>query len=283
MKALLKISVFSLAVICGFAGYTTYGLPLIVPEAPPVEEKLGGDLTMEQFIAVGDKIYNGKGTCPLCHNPVGGRAPLLEGVAGISMERIADERYAGKATDIEGYIRESLIDTSAFVVEGFGKKGTNDTVSPMPDVSKGAIGLSEVELNAVIAYLQDIGGVEVTVPLPTGDEGGVGGEEEAGGEIKLAETAAEAFGKFGCTACHMAPGIEDGGDIGPDLGALAELAGSRKEGMDARAYVIESIMDPNAFVVQDYDADMMPVPEDYDVQMTLAEMNLIVDAMLGKE
>ncbi|MDH5638978.1 MAG: cytochrome C [Nitrospinota bacterium] len=277
MKALLKIVVFSLAVICGFAGYTTFGLPLIVPEAPPQEEKLGGDITMDQFIAVGEKIYNGKGTCPLCHNPVGGRAPLLEPVASVSMERIKDPRYNGKATTIEEYIYESMVEPSAMVVVGFGKKGTNDTVSPMPDVSRGAIGLSEVEINAVIAYLQNIAGVDVTVPLPTGDSAPA--EEEEPAEVKLAESPKEAFAKFDCVSCHMGPEIEEGGDIGPDLTVLATVAGKRKKGMSAKQFITESILDPNAFVGPEMEGDMMP--DDYAEQMTVAELNMIVDALAG--
>ncbi|MDH5508772.1 MAG: cytochrome C [Nitrospinota bacterium] len=279
MKALLKIVVFSLAVICGFAGYTTFGLPLIVPEAPPVEEKLGGDITMDQFIAVGEKIYNGKGTCTLCHNPVGGRAPLLEPVASVSMERIKDPRYKGKATNIEEYIRESMIDVSAMVVEGFGKKGSNDTISPMPDVSKGAIGLSEVEINAVIAFLQNTAGVEVTVPLPTGDEGAPA--DDAPEEIRVAENAAEAFAKFDCLSCHIVPGVEEGGDIGPDLTKMSSTAGKRVKGLSAEKYIVESILKPNDFIVEEFDADMMP--DDYAGKMTVAEMNMIVDALAGKK
>lgn len=280
MKALLKIVVFSLAVICGFAGYTTFGLPLIVPEAPPVEEKLGGDITMDQFIAVGEKIYNGKGTCTLCHNPVGGRAPMLESVASLAIERMSDPRYAGKAKTIEEYLLESMVDPSAMVVEGFGKKGTNDTVSPMPDVSKGAIGLSAVEMNAVIGYLQNIAGVEVTVSLPTGDEGAPA-EDAAPAEIKVAESPEEAFAKFDCLSCHIVPGMEEGGDIGPDLTDMASVAGGRKKGMSSTQYIIESILKPNDFVVEEYDADMMP--DDYAGRMTVAEMNMIVDALAGKK
>jgi len=53
-------------------------------------------------------------------------------------------------------------------VPGFGLAGTNDTVSPMPAVQASAIGLSEIEIKAVVAYLQHLSGVEVTVK-PEGD------------------------------------------------------------------------------------------------------------------
>ena len=48
-------------------------------------------------------------------------------------------------------------DPSAFVVAGFGKKGTNDSESPMPNIAAGSVGLSEAELKAVVAYLQQSG------------------------------------------------------------------------------------------------------------------------------
>lgn len=276
MRELATIVLFSLVVICGFAGYTTYGLPLIIPEAPPVEEKMSGDMTMDQYLAIGKKIFEGKGTCTLCHNPVGGRAPMLATTAQTAMDMINDERYKGEAKSAEEYIRESLIKPSAFVVPGFGKKGTNDTVSPMPNVSKGAIGLNESEINAVVGYLQTMAGVEVTISLPSADVEMAPEEEE--GEIQVAESPAEALEKFECSTCHMHPLIEEGGDMGPDLGVMAKVAGQRKKGMTARDYIIESINDPNAFIVEEFDADMMP--DDYPARMTVAEFNMIVDVML---
>lgn len=275
---LLKILTTSLVVILGFVGYATYGIPLVIPELPPVEEKLTGALTMDQFLALGKKVFNGKGTCTLCHSPVGGRAPLLDTVGSVANERLKDPRYKGKAKTGEEYIRESMIDTSAFVVAGFGKPGTGDTVSPMPDVSKGAIALNEVELNAVIAYLQSNAGVEVTVALPTGAAPAADKAEPA--KIEPAKTFPEAFTKFECVTCHAAPGVE-GGDMGPPLTALKAEAAKRKKGMTAEQYIFESVTSPNAFVVKGFEPDMMP--GDYASRMTVAELNLIVNGVLGKD
>ncbi len=279
MKELVKIVIFSLILMSGFVGFTRFGIPLILPEPPPVEEKLSGDITMEQYIALGNRIFDKKGTCPLCHNPVGGRAPLLDAIGSVASDRLKDERYKGSATNVEEYLRESMLEPTAFVVKGFGKKGTNDTVSPMPIINKGAIKLSEVEINAVIAFLQSNSGVDVTVALPTGDAGATDEEEPA--EIKVAENAAEAFVKFECATCHSHPLIEEGGDIGPDLASLKNAAAKRKKGMSAERYVAESITNPNAFIVADFDEDMMPA--DYPERMTISELTMIVDAVLGKE
>lgn len=281
MRILLNIVVFSLVVVCGFAGYTSFGLPLIIPAPPPQEAKLSGDITMDQYIALGKTIYEGKGTCTLCHNALL-RAPLLEPVAQVTPERLADSRYEGKATTIEEYIHESMVDPSAYVVAGFGKKGTNDTVSPMPDVSKGAIGLNDVEMGAVIAYLQDVGGVEVTVALPTGDAAAASeGEGEEAAAPAPAADAKEAFAKYGCSACHMHPLIEEGGDLGPDLGAIGATAGQRVPGMSAEQFIAESIIDPNKVIADGFDGDMMP--DDLGGQMLVSELNMMVDAILGKE
>lgn len=274
---LLKIIGISLAAIVGFVGYATFGIPLVVPAPPPEEAKISGEMTMDQFIALGDKIFHGKGTCTLCHNPVGGRAPLLDQVGPHAKERLEDERYEGKATNVEEYIYESMTDPSAYVVAGFGKPGTNDTVSPMPDVSGGAIGLSEAEMRAVIAYLQSSSGVEVTAKIPTG--AAPVEEEEAAAAPKPAASAEEAFNKFGCVTCHKVPGVEEAGDLGPDLTALADSAAGRVEGMSAREFVVDSIINPNAVIAEGFDADMMPA--DFAEQMMVAELNMIVDALLG--
>ena len=278
MGNLIKVVAFMVVVMLGFYGFTKVGIPLIIPAAPPVEEKMSGDMTMDQFVALGERIFKGKGTCTLCHNSLG-RAPMLEPSAGLAMERMADPKYGekGKESTIEGYLRESMIDTSAYVVKGFGKKGTNDSVSPMPDVSKGAISLSMAEIDAVIAFLQSTAGVDITVSLPTG-EVEVAEEETA---PPPAETAKAALSKFGCDACHMGPEIEEGGDMGPDLSALAATAGKRVKGQSAEQFVINSIIDPNAVIAEGFDEDMMP--DDFAESMMVSELNMMVNAILGKK
>ncbi|MDP6346305.1 MAG: cytochrome C, partial [Alphaproteobacteria bacterium] len=117
MKNFLIVVAFSLLTISLFAVYANYGIPEIVPAPPPKEEKLDlGAMTMESFVALGERIVNGKGTCTLCHNAVGGRAPLLEQVVELTKQRLADEKYEGEAEDLEGYLMESMVEPSAYVV-----------------------------------------------------------------------------------------------------------------------------------------------------------------------
>jgi len=268
MKVFFKVLGFNVFVILAFALYSNFGIPQVKPAPPPVAEKLDlGAMTMDSFIALGDRIFNGKGTCTLCHNAVGGRAPMLDSVAAIAGERMADPRYKGEATDSGEYLYESLVKPSAFVVEGFGKAGTNDEESPMPDVSTGSVGLSDAELKAVVAYLQDKAGVDVTVEIPTDT-----GEAEEGGEPEarvIAKTPEEAIENYGCGMCHIIAGQE--GDMGPNLSRIGALKD--------KDYLRRSMLDPNADIAEGFEADMMP--PDFGEQMTATELEMLVDYMSG--
>lgn len=63
----------------------------------------------------------------------------------------------------------------------------------------------------------------------------------------------EAFfrGPGGCVACHTIQGLSTA-TIGPELTHIATVAGTRKTGMTAEAYIRESIQSPTAFVVEGY-------------------------------
>lgn len=165
MNNFIKVALFSLFVIGVYTLYSVKIIPPITPEAPPREEVAGVPETVEELISLGEQVYNGKGACALCHSPVAGRAPLLENSAIVAEDRIKEKGYKGKATTAEEYLFESLEDPSAFVVPGFGAPGTNDTVSPMPAVVESAIGLNRTEIKAVVAYLQQLAGTDVTVRL----------------------------------------------------------------------------------------------------------------------
>ncbi len=269
MKTFASVVVFSLLVIGFFSGYSTYGIPQIEPAPPPVEEQLDlGAMTMERFVALGERIYEGKGTCTLCHNPVGGRAPPLEEAVALAEQRLADARYQGSAADVESYLYESMAEPSAFVVAGFGKAGSGDTVSPMPNILTGSIGLNEVELRAVIAYLQDLGGAEITVEIPSD-----AAEEEpevAEGEPRPAFTAPEdALAEFACGGCHKVAGEE--GELGPDLTTIGATWD--------KDYLRRSILDPNADIAEGFDPELMP--EDYGEQLYAAELEMLVDYLAG--
>ncbi len=270
MMMFFKVVIFSLLVMAGFWSFSNFGIPQIRPEPPPQEAKLDlGAMTMDQFVALGAKLFNGKGTCTLCHNAMG-RAPMLDKVAAVSAERLKDARYKGGAKTVEEYLHESLVKPSAFVVAGFGKSGTNDTESPMPDVTGGGIGLNESEVKAVVAYLQDSSGGEVTVEIPKMDAPAAAGDAAKADEAPL-KTPEAIVAKHGCGACHVIG--DQAGTIGPSLKTIG--ASKNKE------YLRQAIIDPDAVVAKGYAPGMMP--KTYGEQMKASELELLVNYLAGQK
>ncbi|MHA1109325.1 MAG: c-type cytochrome [Alphaproteobacteria bacterium] len=270
MRNFLLVVAFSLLTVGFFAGYSNWGIPQIQPAPPPEEEKLDlGAMTMDSFVALGARLFKGKGTCTLCHNAVGGRAPLLEKAAVVAKTRLKDAGYKGKAEDAAGYLYESMLEPSAYVVAGFGKAGTGDKVSPMPKVDAGSIGFSEAETRSVIAYLQTLAGVEVTVEIPKDVPADAAKEEEEGEPRAPFKTPEEALAEFSCGACHKVAAEE--GDQGPDLRKIGALRGKDN--------LRRSILNPNAEISKGFKPDLMPA--DYGAQMYAVELEMLVDYLAG--
>ncbi|MCR4299832.1 MAG: c-type cytochrome [Gallionella sp.] len=266
-----KVAVFSLLMVMAFWAFANFGIPQIKPAPPPVEEKLDlGAMTMDQFIALGGKIFNGKGTCTLCHNKMG-RAPMLDQIGKNAPERLKDPRYKGTAKTIEEYIHESMEHPSAYVVAGFGKSGTNDTESPMPVVTGGSIGLKEAEVQAVIAYLQDSGGAEVTVTIPEMPAAGAEAEAPAAEAAAPLKTAEEVIAKYGCGMCHTVAG--QAGELGPNLTKI----GATK----SKDYIRQSILDPDAVIAKGFTGGMMP--QTFGEEMKAKELEMLVNYLAGSK
>lgn len=247
-----------------------------VQSNPPDDEApvVAGDIDIPGMIDWGEKLFSGRGTCTLCHNNLG-RAPdlLAMNLKTAFDERLADRRYQGAAKGqagakaVETYLRESFVQPSAYVVAGFGKKGSNDTVSPMPNISGPPISLSGAEMNALIAFLQNKAGYKVTAPLPEAGESAAAKSDgaETEGPAKTAEAAIE---KFTCAACHDLGG--SGADVGPKLVGAGKRLGP--EGLR------KAILNPNAEIAKGFEPDTMP--PDYAEQMRVSELNLIVDYLM---
>lgn len=280
MRTFLKVIGFSIFILSLYTIFANIYIPQMKPAPPPAEASLDiGSLTMDKFIAMGDGIFNGKGTCVLCHNPVGGRAPLLveagkDGapIGARAEERTKDARYKGAAKTGEEYIRESMQDPSAFVVATFGVGGTNDTKSPMPDVTKGAIGLKDFEVNAVIAFLQSKAGVDVTVKLPTAEdvhEASEGAGHE-GGAPAIAKTPEELITRLGCGACHKV--AKEEGALGPDL---TKIGGKKKPD-----YIRKAILEPDVDIAKECPTGPCSpgmMPKDFADKMTAGEFEMLVN------
>ena len=66
------------------------------------------------------------------------------------------------------------------------------------------------------------------------------------------------FLNAGCTACHALDREEP--LSGPSMPGIATVAGTRVPGQDAAAYLRESIVAPETYVVEGYDPIMPPYP-----------------------
>ncbi len=270
----LRVTLFSLVVLLAYTLFANI-LPQVQSNPPAEEEIELGSLDRAGQIAWGERLFSGKGTCTLCHNDLG-RAPdmLAMDLAEELLTRIADPDYRGaakgldEAEAIEVYLRESMIDPSIYVVPGFGKKGTQDRESPMPRVDAPPISLTPAEIDALIAFLQDRAGVEITVPLPSA-EAAVATEPVAGEEEGPATTPEEVIDRYGCAACHDLAG--SGADLGPPLAGIGER-------MDREA-LRRAILDPNAEIPPGYEPDLMPT--DFGEQMRASELELLLDYLLG--
>ncbi len=273
-SVLPKVLGFCLGLTLVFTLVTTL-LPQVEGEAPTEQKVDLSSMTMDDFVLLGENLFNNKGTCTLCHKPAPlGRAPDVQGtnMVAVSIERLADERYKGEAKDAADYIRESMVDPGKYVVVGWGKKGSNDTQSPMPAVNKAPIELSNMEIDAIIAYLQAKDGNEVTIELPSPEAAAEVAAEAtpaAGAAPAPAATAEEALGKYACSSCHAL----DSEDIlvGPGFGSVgARLTAD---------LIRQSVLDPNAVIAEGFPAAM---PADFAEKMTVKELQMIVQFLAEK-
>jgi cytochrome c2 len=269
MRTFLKVFAFNIVVIAFFL-YVGNSIPQLRQD-PPKELVLAADASAEDFVKAGQDLFYGKGTCALCHEigKKGERCPDLAGVGERAETRIKEERYKGKATNGAEYLVESLMEPTTYVVEGYQPS--------MPPVGRQ---LSDLELVAVVSFLQSQGG-EVSVngqthfPKWRGEGGGVASAAAAPAPVTAAAASSGASGQeliqqWGCITCHKL----DGPDklIGPSLWDI----GARK---DAN-YIRESILQPDAVVVEGFPAGLMKGTLDgsgFYQKVPLQDLNAIVD------
>jgi cytochrome c2 len=231
-------------------------------------------MSTDDFIKSGEQIFYGKGTCALCH-PIGEkgeRCPDLAGVGERAPARVKEATYKGTAESGPEYIVESLHNPAVYVVEGFQPS--------MPALGRQ---LSDLEMVAVVAFLQSLGG-EVTVDGKTafskyrGDGSGAPAASAAAPAAAPAAAAVEASGKNGeelmqqwaCNTCHKF----DGPDklVGPSLWDI----GKRQ---DAN-YIRESILSPDAVLAEGFPGGLMKATLDgngFYQKVALQDLNTIVD------
>jgi nitric oxide reductase subunit C len=131
--------------------------PILVSGAAPrglpgVEPSLIGGTPAER----GQALFNGTPACAGCHSVASNVrlvGPSLAGVEQRAASWIADPDYHGKAHDAAGYLRESIVDPSAFLVPG-GPYATPDGHSLMPPSF--AQTLTPQQIDDLVAYLETL-------------------------------------------------------------------------------------------------------------------------------
>ncbi|MDQ1817113.1 c-type cytochrome [Massilia sp. CCM 9210] len=120
---------------------------------PPAARPTTGD---DNPIALGERVFRSAvPACSACHSTAPGvnlAGPSLAGLVGRSTALLAGAGYTGKATDVEGYIRESLVSPSAHVVPGAMYSANGQSF--MPDTYGKA--LAPEQITQLVAYLSSL-------------------------------------------------------------------------------------------------------------------------------
>jgi len=235
-------------------------IPQVQSEVPQTLT-LGANVTPEQLVAAGEKVFNGIGGCTTCHG-LGTRAPNLltdeKGTGSIGAR--CGKREPGKSC--KQYLYESLDNPKAFVVPGY---------QPiMPEMTKQ---LSPPQVWSVIAFLESQGGtVDVTAsdipatstpstPSTTSTGSGAGGAAFAGGSTDPKAIIQAA----GCLACHKLDG--QGQVIAPDLTHV----GSRRDAESIR----KKILDPASSIAKGYEKLAGIMPKTFGTMMNAAQLEAL--------
>jgi mono/diheme cytochrome c family protein len=237
-------------------------------------------------IEVGAALF--ENNCRTCHGPQGegipGVAPSINAADLFNGERLTAVGFSGTLEDyLEGVIAAGRPVPSA----------GSDYPQRMPTWGQEFGGpLREDQIKGLVAFILnwedralaaagegvvsvsegEAVGVDISVSLPEGD---------AQTGASLAQSA-----QAGCSACHELAAVgpawaAQGGTpgIGERAGERIAQADYKGEAGSATRYLLESIVNPNAFVVEGYDAGLMP--RDYGSRLTAQQAADLIAYMLS--
>jgi len=253
------------------ASADTEGVEVAAADAAADESiEINGDPVAGQF------VFQQAG-CVECHNPNSEERLVGPGLANIR-DRARTRVEGMSAVD---YIRQSILDPQAFVVEDYpplmpatysqllNAQQVNDLIAYLitlegPAAAEDTADSSAVDEADTSAEEETVTEAETTSVEEAGDQAEAVAEDAAADNAAAESQEAEAsavidgdvtngetlFVTNGCVACHNT--TSDDTLVGPGLLTIAERAGSRVEGMSAVEYVRHSLMEPTAFVVEGF-------------------------------
>jgi len=266
-RRMLMVNLKILVVVLGTIGTFTFianRIPQLQSEVPIVLD-FDLNVTAEELTESGEILFNGAGACSTCHG-LGERAPNLltdhEGTGTIGV-RCAN-RVPGE--DCEAYLYSSLVDPTAYLVEGF--------APIMADMRRS---LSNPQIWALVAYLQSVGGeVTVTGADIAETDTGSSAPAAAGAAPAIASTdPLEIITASGCLGCHE---FDGGGVAG--IGPAFDGIGAR---VDAD-YIRESILDPAAAAAEGFEHLLDPpmMPATFGDQFTASQLEALVQFLVSQ-
>lgn len=223
----LKVFAFVVATVSVYS-YVGQLVPQF-EEHPPAKKVITVSTPPAELAAIGEELLRVKGGCLICHKVTetgNERGPDLRKAAGQAAQR-------KPGMDAEAYLIESLLTPEVFLVPGYPKM--------MPSAMKPPANMNLAEVKAIVAYLQTLGGTEVTVKVEAADIQAA----KAAGPVHQGK---ELMGTHGCVGCHKVEG--EGGEVGPELTKIGEARSAEE--------VMKKIVDPAAWTTQGYPAGIMP-------------------------
>ena len=107
-------------------------------------------------VAIGQALFGqAPPGCFACHSTAPGVnlvGPSLAGISATAAARIKDDDYEGKATDAEGYIRESIVEPNAYLVTGTTFSSHDQSMMPAGFGES----LQPAQVAALVAYLMTL-------------------------------------------------------------------------------------------------------------------------------
>ena len=101
---------------------------------------------------------------------------------------------------------------------------------------------------------------------------GGGGSTSTGGDAQAGEQIFTGEASPSCSSCHsLEPDVTI---VGPSLAGIASVAGQMVSGQSAEEYLHESIVDPDAYVVEGFPSGLMP--SNYGTQLSEQQVNDLV-------